>query len=751
MKKPHKFLAILLTMGLLIGSYGAIVIAEGPTDPANGSTETTLEGDSRLSDPMPTEPERTEPQPTEPDPTDPLPTEPDPTDPPGPSGNIDISDEITVMGRMSSSFTVSAELNFDTMADGLPIVLIEVQKIWVDVPEGEFPEAEFVLYADGALAGVSNRTLTYPEDRFFWTGLDYYQADGTTKIEYEVVEVALPGYSTVVEEIESVIDSANRITPNNYLEWPVTPYLSYFIAMLTSGDGYVVWTLSHIRPDLQQQFLNEVIAKAGTDAGPFKNATLANTTWYEGAQVVIPSSTGPINVDYTIVDGMVTSRSITYEATSDWTQFIIGTHSNLRFIFTNTKVEPEDPIPITFSGRKILSGRPLLADEFEFELYKSDSEGTEGAFIESTKNLADGSFAFTTLGFEPWDEFADYPDNPSYFLVKEVQGTLPGVTYDNREFLIEINFTPPNGANWHATISNYIIVGEERGDEQSALEIYNLYEPAPVTTSIRGLKELTGRELEDDDFEFALFMSDEEGMVADDADPLQTAKNVAVNWSFPLTFDEAGIYYYVVREVSMAGADEMGGHIVYDDDEFFFEVEVWDDLEGQLMAQVTSPVDREFNNRYVLPKIEVVKMVKETEFSLAGDLLNYTFSVKNIGNAPLVKLTINDAKLGMVDRVVPLSEPLAVGETYTFSFPAPYVVTQADVTAAKPIVNTLTVTAETEEGFEAEDMDDAIVPYEAIAPYIPATGESANYYTGIGILIIGGALAILLIKRRIKA
>lgn len=881
MKNVKKTLAMFLAVLLLISVIGFDVQAEVLAAAEEDAIEESLlpeTGETGTTGTEPTEREPSKTPPSETPPTEEPPTEPAPTEPPlltppttGPPAADDeplIEDEVL---EATDSFVATSMLMGTAdvgimQNEGEPIVLIEIQKIWVDVPEGETPIAEFELYADGVYVGT--RSLNYPDSMFFWTGLPYYQGDGETKIDYEVVELLIPFYDRIVESMESIIESAIRITPNNHMTWTQSPYLSYFITMLTQGDGFAVWTLSHVPDDQKQDFLDKVMAKA-SNLGPFQNATLANTQWFEGASLTFNPGPGTITVDYEIVDGQVSERSITFQDPSTWTQFIYGTHSYLKYIFRNTHIGGFDPVTITFSGRKILSGRDLGAEEFEFELYESDETGAEGDFVSSTVNLSDGSFVFDPIVY-PFAEI----EGTYYFLIKEVDGALPAVTYDDSEFLVtatievitngvstvnvsvnyrkilgEGEFGPPvalefynayvpldaetsiagrkvldgreleeeefefalfeadamgvvpEGALPLMTTSNfgqswsfplvypqgsdgtyYYVVREidnelggvtyDESDLFYAVEVwddmegqmmvmivespevpvfYNEFEPEPAYAAIRGLKELQGRELEDDEFEFALYEADSEGVVAEGAEPIQITGNQGINWMFILSYDDPGTYYYVVREIP-ADDDDDDGFIVYDDSEFFFEVMVWES-DGSLFTQVGSPIDREFNNRYVRPDIEVEKMVEETTFSNVGDMLHYSFSVKNTGNVPLVKLIVNDEKLGIEDLVIELSEALEVGETFVFEFSEPYVVTAADIEDADPIENTLTVMAETEDGYSAEDSDEAIVAFEMRLP-LPPTGEAISYWHVIALMALAAVAigtAVLYRRKRVKS
>ena len=82
---------------------------------------------------------------------------------------------------------------------------------------------------------------------------------------------------------------------------------------------------------------------------------------------------------------------------------------------------PED-IPISSSWKpevtKKLTGRDLVADEFEFELKEGEH------VLQTVKNNADGSIPFQEITFTS-------PGTHTY-TVTEITGTLPGVTYDTK-------------------------------------------------------------------------------------------------------------------------------------------------------------------------------------------------------------------------------------------------------------------------------------------------------------------------------
>ena len=151
--------------------------------------------------------------------------------------------------------------------------------------------------------------------------------------------------------------------------------------------------------------------------------------------------------------------------------------------------------------------------------------------------------------------------------------------------------------------------------------------------------------------------------------------------------------------------------------------------------------------------ISVKKLVGEESFTKAGDELHYSFTLMNDGIAPVVKLTVNDPQLGIDQLLIDLADdPLLPGDSYSYDFLMAYVVTEADLLAEK-VVNKLTVIAESAEGASFAAEADVTTPREQILPLepeLPQTGEYTGYWTGIGSLILGGALVLLAINKRKK-
>ncbi|MDP2773581.1 MAG: DUF11 domain-containing protein, partial [Nocardioides sp.] len=112
------------------------------------------------------------------------------------------------------------------------------------------------------------------------------------------------------------------------------------------------------------------------------------------------------------------------------------------------------------------------------------------------------------------------------------------------------------------------------------------------------------------------------------------------------------------------------------------------------------------------PKIELVKTVSDsndagTTASL-GEVLTYTFTVKNTGDVPLSDIRIIDSKLWTGTEPCTDTSPLTVGESrvcLTFT----YTVTAADLLDPN-VVNTATGSGQPPNGNRVSDDDDATIP-----------------------------------------
>ena len=217
-----------------------------------------------------------------------------------------------------------------------------------------------------------------------------------------------------------------------------------------------------------------------------------------------------------------------------------------------------------FSFTKKLTGRAQVAGEFSFDLTAPEAKDNQ------TKATADEN---GTVNFDP----ITYTQTGVYeYTVKEQNGKLGGITYDEKAYKIKVTVTD-NAGQLEAAV--------EYPDGQ---EITNVYQAGSVSKSLKATKALTGAKLTDNQFTFEL-VNKETGKV------VQTAKNDEKGTvTFPAeTYTAVGNHTYIIREKN----DGSKGY-TYDAKEVEVTVAVTDNGQGQLVATETYVTPAEFTNNY---------------------------------------------------------------------------------------------------------------------------------------------------------
>ena len=218
----------------------------------------------------------------------------------------------------------------------------------------------------------------------------------------------------------------------------------------------------------------------------------------------------------------------------------------------------------SFNFTKKLTGRAQVAGEFSFDLTAPEAKDNQ------TKATADEN---GTVNFDP----ITYTQTGVYeYTVKEQNGKLGGVTYDDKTYRIKVTVTDKAGQ---------LEAAVEYPDGQ---EITNVYQAGSVSKVLKATKALTGKNLADDQFTFEL-VNKETGQVA------QTAKSKADGTvTFPAeTYTAVGNYTYIIREKN----DGAKGY-TYDTKAPEVTVAVTDNGQGQLVATETYATPAEFTNNY---------------------------------------------------------------------------------------------------------------------------------------------------------
>ena len=291
-------------------------------------------------------------------------------------------------------------------------------------------------------------------------------------------------------------------------------------------------------------------------------------------------------------------------------------------IFNNTYKPTNVKVPISatksFINKNTNEPIQLKGGEFEFALFEKN--GT--APIQITTNDAAGNIKFEDLEFNKADTY-------HYTIVEKNAGTTDkGITYSNKTIEVTIKVVD----NGKGVLEASIIYD----NNDSTFE--NTYKADNAQAGFEVMKTLSGRELKADEFDFVL-KNDADGS------ELQKVKNTAdgkVTFA-PIEYTKAGTYNYTIVETN-AGKTVNG--VTYDNLEVKVTVEVTDDGEGKLHANVTYSADKEFNNSYGASKAKAALAVKKTLTGreLKADEFEFTLT----DQAGTLKETVKNDKDGNV-------------------------------------------------------------------------------------------------------
>ena len=256
---------------------------------------------------------------------------------------------------------------------------------------------------------------------------------------------------------------------------------------------------------------------------------------------------------------------------------------------TFTNVYKAKPAKATITATKVLNGKALEADKYEFEL----KEGNK--VVATAKNAADGTVTFPVISY-------DAADNHTY-TISEKAGSEKGVTYDESTHKVTVNVTD-NGQ------------GELVADVKDNNPTFtNTYKAAKTSATITAKKVLEGKALEADKYEFELKEGDK--VVA-------TAKNAADGTvTFPaISYDAAGPHTYTITE--KAGSE---AGVTYDESTHKVTVNVTDNGQGELVADVKDN-NPTFTNTYKAAKTSATITAKKVLEGKALEADKYEFELK---------------------------------------------------------------------------------------------------------------------------
>lgn len=340
--------------------------------------------------------------------------------------------------------------------------------------------------------------------------------------------------------------------------------------------------------------------------------------------------------------------------------------NDIRFDNTYTPT----PVGVTVKADKHLAGRDLNDGEFAAELKDMDGNTLQSKRFKRTTGSeakadeGDGTLTFDKLTF---DKTGIYK-----YTVDETDTQLGGVTYDTISHTVTVTVTEDADSHTLTAKTEY---STENGSEDG-IRFTNTYQPGNVMVGLAARKNLTGRGLKADEFEFELV--DDKGNVIDTE---RNDKDGDIRFK-PLTYgrdnngiDDCGEHRYVIRERNTGEKN-----VTYDRTEHHVTVTVGDDLQGNLTAKVEyDPTDGKTKDSGAMPATPTDK----TKGDAIGDkpsatpgMVTVTGTRPEFNNSyippatPAIVKTIRQlAKTGVSAPIVALSAftLLGVGLTVAYS------------------------------------------------------------------------------------
>ena len=258
-----------------------------------------------------------------------------------------------------------------------------------------------------------------------------------------------------------------------------------------------------------------------------------------------------------------TSHTVTVDVADNGQGQLEATVTSEKPVFTNTYAAK--PGKAIIEAKKVLNGKALEADKYEFELKEGDT------VVGTAKNKADGSVVFPAIEYTA--------AGPHTYTITEKAGNEPGVTYDTASHTVTVDVVDNGQGQFEATVP---------ADKPVFTNTYTKPAPAADTITIEATKTLVGKELEAGKYEFELKEGDK---------VIGTATNAADGKVvFPsITYTEAGTHTYTVAE--KAGNEE---NVTYDTTVHTVTVEVADNGQGKLVSTITGNKPA-FVNKYTAP------------------------------------------------------------------------------------------------------------------------------------------------------
>ncbi len=406
-------------------------------------------------------------------------------------------------------------------------------------------------------------------------------ADSDMNGSLEIVSVNNVIGTTVTKDENAYLVSA---TFNNVYEPTGTATASINIEKLITGHSKSGYQFALYDADITSAEANEIIRSGLTGADGKANITLnysaadvGNTYTYYLAEIGhgelirnIRYSDASYKITVTVKDNLDGTISTVVQVDGD-------AYSGSALQFTNVYV-PSTSDYVTISGKKEIDGdRALNANEFIFNL-TAVTAGAPMPTVTTVRNDANGYFAFPEI------EFADAHKGRTfvYEVREDATAQIGGFEYDNKVYTVTVTVTD-NGTTITATP-----VITLPNSSASDIVFVNKYTATPATIEPTGTKLLTGKTLQESEFQFVI-----ERITAGAPMPYNDAEmNAVTNYASgriefgTFTFNKKGVYLYKIYENDK-------GDNRYDCDKavYIMTVTVTDNSEGKLTANYTLAKD----------------------------------------------------------------------------------------------------------------------------------------------------------------
>lgn len=266
-------------------------------------------------------------------------------------------------------------------------------------------------------------------------------------------------------------------------------------------------------------------------------------------------------------------------------------------------------VPATFKAVKVLNGRPNGAWT-DKDKYVADITALDGApanAVPSTITFADNRTQTLQINSNA------FPTDGIYrYQVKERKGDNPGVTYDDRTWILTVTVQDDLTTFTRRITANTTCDGVQ----SDAIQFTNTYAPKDATVTLTAHKTFdnaNNSHAKLTDFQFQLF--DNEQAVGVPVQTVNAAEDGTIRFQ-PLTFtasqlkgNKSKTFTYTVREIRQSA-----GGVNYDSHMGMWQITVTDDLTGQLKAQTrtNAAYPTTFTNTYQAKPVGVQFRARKT-------------------------------------------------------------------------------------------------------------------------------------------